>query len=150
MKRFKYIVSLFVFTLLVAAPLVSVVAPAPTAYAATQNCEPRLLGIPPWYRGMTVLETNPATGEDECVIESSGDIENFVLRLGLNIVEMAIVITGYIAFFFLLYGGFQFLTGGSNPGQTEKARATMLNAVIGLAIALGAVAITNLVFGVLG
>lgn len=151
MKQLKYVGALTMFAFVVAGPAVTVV--APTTVSAL-DCEQRLLGIPPWYRGMTTEQTNPSTGQQECVIQSPGagedNVQNFVLKLALNIVEILIVITGYIAFFFLLYGGFQFLTGGSNPSQTESARKTILNAIIGLVIALGAVGITNLIFGILG
>lgn len=151
MRRLKYFMSIAIFTLAVAGPAVTLVTPTPVS---ALECEQRLLGIPPWFRGMTVEQTSPVTGQPECVIQSPGDgednVQNFVLKLALNIVEIAVVIVGYIAFFFLLYGGFQFLTGGSNPSQIEKARMTMLNAIIGLAIALGAVGITNLIFGIIG
>lgn len=151
MRRIKHAASLVLFAFLVAGPTVTLIAPTPVS---ALECEQRLLGIPPWYRGMTVEQTNPATGQPECVIQSPGsgndNVQNFVLKLALNIVEIGVVAAGYIAFFFLLYGGFQFLTGGSNPSQTEKARTTILNAVIGLVIALGAVGITNLIFGIIG
>lgn len=151
MRILKYGLSALLFAFVVAGPAMVVVTPAPVF---ALECEQRLLGIPPWYRGMTVEQENPSTGNPECVIQSpdgsEDGVQNFVLKLALNIIEIAIVVTGYIAFFFLLYGGFQFLTGGSNPGQVEKARLTMLNAIIGLAIALGAVGITNLIFGIIG
>ena len=41
------------------------------------------------------------------------------------------------------------MTGGSVPGQIEKARKSILNAVIGLVIALGAIGITNLIFTII-
>jgi hypothetical protein len=62
---------------------------------------------------------------------------------------MAIVIVAYIAVFFLLYGGFLYLTGGALPGQIEKARKTITNAVIGLVIAMAAIALNNLVFSII-
>ena len=152
MRRIKYIVSLALFAFLIAGPAVTLAAPTPVS---ALECEQRLLGIPPWYRGMTTKQINPATGKEECVVQGPGgsgtdNVENYVLKMALNIVEIGIVVAGYIAFFFLLYGGFQFLTGGSNPSQIESARKTMLTAIIGLAIALGAVGITNLIFGILG
>lgn len=150
MKHLKYLATITMFAFVMAGPAVTLI--APTTVSAL-DCEKRLLGIPPWYRGMTKEQPNPSTGQQECVIKGPGvgedNIQNYVLKLALNIVEILVVVTGYIAFFFLLYGGFQFLTGGSNPSQTVNARKTMLNAIIGLVIALGAVGITNLIFGVI-
>jgi hypothetical protein len=143
------------FALFVAAPTLAVIQPAPTASAACGDT--RLLGIPAWYRGLT-KEIN-VNGEKECVIisptEASGgdtqaQLTNYITKLVLNVIEMATVIAGYIAAFFILYGGFTFITLGSTSQGVEKARHTILNAVIGLAIALGAIAIINLIFGVLG
>ena len=148
MKLLKRTVIMFAFALFVAAPAFSVVAPQPTFAGA--DCEKSLLGIPPWFRGLT-------SDDGKCTIVSPGqplngqtlDLTGFIWRIALNIVDIGLSVVGYIAFFFILYGGFQFLTGGSNPSQIEKARKTILNAVIGLVIALGSVAIINLIFGII-
>lgn len=144
-----------IFAVTIAAPIFAFVQPASTV-AAAGDCEARFLGIPPWYRGLTNERTSPVTGLKECVIMSPTDmsgaaddkLRNFILAIALNVIEMAMVIVGYIALFFILYGGFTFITNGSNAAGAERARQTILNAVIGLAIALGAIAILNLIYGV--
>ena len=150
MKVRKIIQTYFVgivFALGIAAPLTAIAAPQPV-FAA--DCEPRFLGIPPWFRGMT----QEIDGKCSIISPEAGEngegVSNFIWKIVLNIIEIVLVLVGYIAFFLILFGGFQFMTGGSNPGQIEKARKTILNAVIGLAIALGAIGITNLIFGILG
>lgn len=133
------------FAFLVAAPVLSVVTPQVSSVAAGP-CDKRLLGIPPWYRGLT------DDNEKSCAIKTpkgSNGISGFIWKIVLNIIEIAIVITAYIAVFFILYGGFQFLVGGSNPSLIEKARKSILNAVIGLVIAMSAIAIINLIFRIL-
>lgn len=125
----------------VAVPLVSTVAPAPTALAADeviQNCNPTFLGIPAWYRGL-------ATGPD-CAIEMKTDLATFIWTIALNVIEMLLVAVVYIAVGFIIYGGFIWLTGGSSPQQVAKGRKTILNAAIGLVIAMGAIALNNLLF----
>lgn len=149
MKTLKNLALLIGFAMFVAAPVMSVAQPTQfVSSASALECEQRLLGIPPWYRGLTEV-TRTASGDEQCVIKTPGEIENFVTQIALNVIEIILVLVGYVAAFFILFGGFQFLTGGSNPGQIEKARRTMLNAVIGLAISLGAVGIVNLIFGIL-
>ena len=155
MKTYKKLILLFGFAVFVAAPVVSFVAPSNT-YAAVndaKDCEKPILGIHPWFRGLAIVENG------KCQIASPGqtlangktlDLTGFIWRIVLNVIEIALGAVGYIAFFFILYGGFQFLTGGSNPSQIEKARKTILNAVVGLVIAIGAVAVVNLTFGILG
>ncbi len=135
--------SLFIF--FAASPIVAVATPQTTFAAGAQNCETNVLGVPPWYRGMTEEKNG------ECVIQSPdelGGLSNFIWKIVLNGIQIALVLAGWIAFAFILYGGFLFITGGGNSSQIEKARKSILNAVIGLIISMGAIAITNLVFGV--
>lgn len=162
MKLIKKAILLLTFAVFVAAPVFSFVT-ATNSFAAVltyaPQCEKPFLGIQPWFRGLSVV-TDPTTGM--CGIAGPGqtinngkttttlDLQGFIWRIALNVIDIGLAIVGYIAFFFILYGGFQFLTGGSNPSQIEKARKTILNAVIGLVISLGAVAIVNLIFGILG
>lgn len=148
MKSFiKSVVLGGMFIFMVAAPVAAVVSPqVSTVSAQSGTCEGRVLGIPPWYRGLT--NNNPPT----CDLKSPNDVGGlspFIWKIVLNIIEMAIVIIAYISVFFILYGGFQFIIGGSNPGMIEKARKTILNAVIGLVVAMGAIAITNLIFSII-
>lgn len=137
------------FVVFVAAPVVTVAAPV-TTYAAGADCERGILGMPTWFRGLT---------NDKCDIISPSEprdpadpsseplgLSGFIWKIALNVIEIGLFIVGYAALFFILYGGFQFLTGGSNPTQTEKARTTILNAVIGLAISMAAIGIVNLIF----
>lgn len=131
----------FVFAL--AAPLTVVATPQPALAGAA--CEGRLLGIPPWYRGLTDGDCNIKFENQE----EKGALGNFIWKIVLNVVEMAIVITTYATAFFIIYGGFLFMTGGSVPGQVEKGRKTIINAVVGMIICLGAIALTNLLFGII-
>jgi len=162
MKIFKKTVMMLGFALIVGAPALSLAVPQSTFASQTQpetpaDCERSFLGFTPWFRGLVTVDKTKTV--HECDIIGPGqktasgktlDIAGFIWRIALNVIDIALAAVGYIAFFFILYGGFQFLTGGNNPGQVEKARTTILNAVIGLVISLGAVAIINLVFGIIG
>ena len=131
------------FALFIASPVMVTAVPQPVSAACGDD---RFLGIPPWYRGLT-KETDGI-----CNIVSPnavGGLNQFIWRIVLNVIDMALVIVGDISVFFLLYGGFQFVAGGGSSDQVAKARKTILNAIIGLAIALGSIGILNLIFGVL-
>ena len=155
MKAIKKAFAAFIFIAFIAAPVFTLVTPQ-TTFAAVSNpedCERSILGIHPWFRGLAKVENG------KCLVVSPGetlasgktlDLQGFIWRIALNIIEIALGAVGYIAFFFIMYGGFQFLTGGNNPGQIEKARKTLLNAIIGLVIAIGAIAVVNLTFGIIG
>lgn len=144
-KALKRLIMTLSFAVFIAAPVFTLVSPVPT-YA--RDCERGILGMPNWYRGLTDADCNiksPDTGAGKTSI----GLSDFIWHIVLNIIEIGLFIAGYIALFFILYGGFQFLTGGSNPGQIEKARTTILNAVIGLVISMAAIGITNLIFRII-
>jgi hypothetical protein len=146
MKFLKKLCVAVVFASFIAAPVMTV-AVVPTTYASDASCEVSILGIPPWYKG---LSSRDASGTCSISSPTSDKLPGFIWHIVLNVIEIALYLVGYIAVFFVLYGGFQFLTGGSNPSQIEKARKTILNAVIGLIISISAVIIVNLIFGILG
>jgi hypothetical protein len=141
MKKFLNFVIGAAFIFFVASPVMA--ATTPVVETAGASCDSSLLGIPPWYRGLT-------TGSDCAIVSpnSVGGIENFIWRVVLNVVNMGLVIVAYIAVFFIIYGGFLFITGGSNPAQVEKGKKSVLNAVVGLIIAMGSIAVTNFIFGI--
>jgi hypothetical protein len=148
-KQLKSIFFAVGFAMLVAAPIFAVAVPQ-TVAAANEKCEVSILGIPPWYQGLVVQET-----DGSCSIQGPGsgnnlDLSGFIWRVVLNVIEIALYLVGYIAVFFVLYGGFQFLTGGDNPSKVEQARKTIFNALVGLVISIGSVVVVNLIFGILG
>lgn len=159
MARVRTAVTAGAIASLLIVPVFVVLAPQTANAAQTAEdkaCEKPFLTFPTWYRGLSKADS--ATGD--CVgIMSPSDpalgaseserLSNFIWRIVLNVIEIGLQIVGYIAAFFLIYGGFQFMTGGGNPSQVEAARKTMLNAVIGLIISLASVAIVNLIMGII-
>lgn len=139
-KILRTILAAGIFTFAFASPILALATPAVSSVSAA--CDERFLGIPPWYRGL-------ASGAD-CTIQgpaaTQDGLSQFIWMIVLNVIEMALVIIVYIAVFFILYGGFLYMTGGANPSMIEKGRKAILNAVIGLVIGLGSVAIVNLLF----
>lgn len=117
---------------------------SPQTVAAASDCNTGFLGFPAWYRGLikdnvTCDIVNP-DGKD-----GRPDLSGFIWHIALNVVEMAMMAVVYVTVFFILYGGFQFLTSQGAPEASAKARTTILNAVIGLVISLVAVGIINFI-----
>jgi len=48
--------------------------------------------------------------------------------------DMIFGIAGIVAFFYLVYSGFVYLTAGGNPDAAKKGQQGILNAVIGIVI----------------
>lgn len=150
----KKLLLAFGFAMLVASPIaVSLVPVTANAVSSDPDCEVRVFGIPPWYRGLAIRD-----GGTECAIAGPGtvlngkdlDLSGFIWRIVMNVIEIALFVVGYISLFFVLYGGFQYLVGGDNASKIESAKKTILNALIGLGISIGSVVVVNLIFGIIG
>ena len=63
------------------------------------------------------------------------------------IIEILIRIAGIFAVAFVMYGGFRYITSQAEPDAVNKARQTIISALIGLAIAVLASVIINFIAG---
>lgn len=70
----------------------------------------------------------------------SGDNAN-IFDLIARIIQFGFSIAGIIAVGFIVYGGIQYMIAGGQQEKTAQATKTITNAIIGLIIALGAIAI---------
>lgn len=103
------------------------------AYACTPGT--KILTLPCWYDGLTLDGTQP-------VIEKPADIWTIVI----NFIEMALQVVGYMAVGFIIWGGFKFMLSDGNADQAASARKTIINASVGLVLALASVAIVRFVW----
>lgn len=111
------------------------------------NCPPdNLLGIPAWY---TDLRENPDAGN--CELKKVGDggmsLNSFIIKIALNVIRAGLVIAGYVAVFFIIKGGFLYITAQGEPSNLTTAKQTITNAIIGLIIALLSSAIVGAIAG---
>ncbi|MCL5003915.1 MAG: pilin [Patescibacteria group bacterium] len=67
-----------------------------------------------------------------------------------NFINVVIIVSGIAFFLYLALGGLRYITAGGDAKQTQEAMKQITNAVIGLAIVVGAFAITRIVGTVLG
>lgn len=139
------ITALFV---VVGSMVVIALAVAPVANASG-NCNTRLLGMPTWYDGLVSPQTD--TQGDSCAImnpeEYRGGLGAFVWRIVLNVIEAFLIIVGYASVIMIIVGGFLYMVATGDSSKIASAKKTILNAVIGLIIALSSVAIVNVVKG---
>lgn len=142
MKK-RWIVSLFITASL--GSFMFTVATPTTVSAAEPACTNRFLGLPAWYRGL-VDEITCEVKEPDAV----GGLSPFIWRIGLNVLEMALWLAGYIAVFFVMYGGFQLFASEGIVDKRVKAQKTIINALIGLALSIISVAVVTFVVGRLG
>lgn len=111
------------------------------AYA---ECNAQFFGLPAWYRGLT---------DGDCKIKSIGSsdgltVTQFFWTVVANIIDCVFRIAGIAAVGFIIWGGFQYMTAVGDPGKLAGAKNTLINAVIGLAIAILSSVIVNTVLGI--
>lgn len=106
------------------------------------------LGFPTWYKYLS-----PRIEGGECKLSlpqdqyGKTDLGAAIAPVLLAIFEIILRIAGLVAVGFVIFGGFQYLTSQGEPDRIKGARSTIVNALIGLGIAVSATAIVNLVAG---
>lgn len=116
--------------------------------------EPVLL-FPVWYQGLkceTVTTTVREGTDGKGKVISTNKSENVkidsitdVWVIVMNIVQWLIIAGGYVSLYFIIWGGFKYITSAGDPQKVEGAKNAITNAVIGLIIVLVSVAIVRTV-----
>ncbi len=144
---------LFVGAMLTLTMVVSSVHFAQPVYAA---CSDSLLGIPAWYRGLqngttcavVIPQTKaiPAKGSTPAV-PAQPDVQKLVITIALNIIQAGLALVAYVTVFFIIKGGFGYMTSAGSSDGMSSAKKTITNAIIGMIIAVFAASIVNAVAG---
>ncbi len=103
-------------------------------------CQPKsgFFGFPTWYKYLEGENTGM-----NCVPKLTG--LNDIWLIVLAIIEILIRIAAVAAIVYVLYGGVKFITARGNPDKIAGARTTVIDALIGLLIAVAAIAVINYV-----
>lgn len=118
-----------------------------TALAANKPCkgDSGFLGLPTWYK--YIIES-----EDPCVLKGQLDGTNQTQNLTQNIpkvllavFEIIMRIAGMVAVAMVIYGGTQYIISQGEPDKIKGARTTIINAIVGMVIAMMAVTIVNVI-----
>ena len=145
-------------TLLLAAGLAVVTLIGTASLSVVQNtttvhadaCTGETSIFPRWYDGLCKAGTN-----GKQTIQSPADfrsgasdptgIRTFITKIALNIVTIILTIVGYVSLAFIIWGGFKYMISGDNASGISGAKATILNAIIGLVLSIMSVAIVKFV-----
>jgi hypothetical protein len=129
--------------------------PTPSAgvfASATCDYNKTFFGLPVWYEYLKAYERTDAP--DGCSFDfnrndktksTTNDVASAsaLVLVGLAIVDILLRVIGIVAVAFIMVGGFRYVIGQGEPDQIKSAQNTVINALIGLVIALissGAVA----------
>lgn len=98
------------------------------------SCNTDFFGFPTWYKYLSHPNCQPQ-------ITSLNDIWLIVAA----IIEIALRIAAIVAVVFIIYGGFNYTTSQGDPESTAKAKSTLVNALVGLAVAVMAAVIVSFI-----
>lgn len=120
------------------------VLPAERTYAVAQGCTNSFLGLPAWYK---YLES---TGPPECDITGPKDGDKFNWPKAAGFVAIAVFesllrVAALIAVIYVVYGGFRYIASQGEPENAKNARQTIINALIGVVIAVAAASIVSFI-----
>lgn len=98
--------------------------------------------IPTWYKYLST-EYSDKNGVQSCKITT--EFPNVIVLVVFAVIEILLRIVGILAVIFVIYGGFQYLTSTGEPDKAKAGRTTIINALVGLMIAMLATVIVNIV-----
>ena len=107
------------------------------AASCTPGSGGNILSIPPWYKYL------------DCDV--AGNVQNFELGqvwlIVAAVLEMILRIGVVVAVVFVIIGGFMLMTSSGDPNRVASGRTTIINAVIGLVIAVLATSLVSFLAG---
>ncbi len=115
-------------------------------YTHHAQCVDRIFMIPTWYRGLKVGDCAGVSPDGN----NGEDLPKFLTILVMNIVQALLVVAAYVTVFFVIKGGFGYMTSAGSPEGMTSARKTITNALIGMVIAILAASIVNAIAGAIG
>ena len=101
--------------------------------ADANSCSKPFLGLETWYHYLPASSFN-----GDCSIKSFdvlGANSGFLL-IAVAILDDLIRIAGLVAVGYVIWGGIQYVTSQGSPDMTKKAQSTLINALIGVAVAI--------------
>lgn len=119
------------------------------------NCGAKApLGFRAWYEGLCTgnKETDSILypKNDPADPESDNEIVRFVWTIILNVLFDLMLVVGYLAMGFIIYGGYLYIMSQGDPARLAKGKRTLTAAIIGTVIAMVASVAVNTVRVILG
>lgn len=89
---------------------------------------------------LALVAAGPALAATGSAVDIS-QLQNFIQ----NIINILVILAGMLATGFLVWGGIRYISSTGNPEHLDKAKHTIIYAGLGLAIAIGAFTLSNIV-----
>ena len=125
MKIFLKKFLVFLGIVAVASTTISFTTPVSVSARDYGSCSPTFLGMVPW-------DCNAPK------IDSENSLVQAIATIATNILTDLSVIASYLILFYVMYGGFLYITSSGDPGKAASGKKTLIHAFIGLAIVISA------------
>lgn len=134
-----------------------------TVASVAHDCTKPFFGLEPWYNflpdndfhGKNNQGVNPCSLKcfnltDQAKPNDCGQTKSDLPLVLLAIIDDLLRIAGMVAVGFVLYGGFQYVSSQGSPDATSRAQGTILNALIGLVLAIVSILIVSYIGNAVG
>jgi len=117
-------------------------------FAVNCNAGGTFFGLVPWYHYLNFTDD----GNGGChmanfhLLGSNSDL----LLIALAILDDLLRVAAMVAVAFVIWGGIEYTTSQGSPDSTNKARQSIINALVGLVIAIMAASLVSFIGGKLG
>lgn len=119
---------------------------------AAEQCSKTFLGLKPWFYYLPDASFRAQNGSLSCNIENfslfgdkSKDKKSDLFPVLLAVADDLVRVAGLVAVVFVITGGVKFVTSSGEPDKTKQALETIINALVGLVIAIAAAAIISFI-----
>ena len=122
--------------------------PTPSGSGSTvaQQCSKPFLGLKPWFAYLPneAFATGSCNLDEFKLFGKTGDgKQSNLVPVVLAIADDLVRIAGMVAVVYVLVGSVQYVTSNGEPDRTKRARETIINALVGVVIAIIAVAVVS-------
>lgn len=103
-----------------------------------------VFGIPTWYK---YLPGQIDPSNLQCQVSPNMQLSRLDVLLGIGIafIEILLRVAAFVAIAYIIYAGFVYLTSNGDPERAKSGKDTILNALIGLVIAIMATVIVGFI-----
>lgn len=113
--------------------------------ASAETCAKSFFGLKPWFRYLPASSFGPDCQINDFKLLGDDSGPSMIPAVALAILDNVMRIVALVAVAYVIVGGIKYTTSQGEPEATKKARETIVNALIGLAIAIIAASVVSFI-----
>lgn len=121
-----------------------------TNFAAPADCSHTFFGLRPWYHYLPDSRFNGCDIKSFNIFPGGNGQPSDVPLVLLAVIDDLLRLAGIVAVAFIIVGAIQMIISQGNPEDRGKAQSTIINALIGLAVAIVAASFVSFIGNRLG